>query len=207
MQTLRKASMLVVEDLFSEPSEKNIEKSKKVVGSFVYLLMKDPTAYLELANLSSHDPYTLQHSMGVAINSIILARKLGIRDEGELNEIGMGGLLHDIGKVKVDTAIINKEGPLNDEEWVQMRKHSGYGYDLIRDNSNLTERTKKSVLEHHENKDGSGYPFGTPWDSIELFSKVVGISDIYNALTTNRSYSKARSPFEGFRADEIQTRK
>ncbi len=198
MNTLRQAAIAVVEDLFQNPSPENISKSKRVVGSFVYLLMREPEAYLFLARLSSHDPYTLQHSVGAAVNSIILARKLGVKDEKELEEVGMGGLLHDVGKVKVKKEIINKEGPLDEFEWEEMRQHSSMGYDIIKGNRDLSDRTKLAVLEHHEDKSQGGYPNQIPWGDVAFFSKIVCISDIFNALTTNRSYSKAKPPFEAF---------
>jgi len=198
IKKLRNEAILVTEDLFNNPSPKNINKSRKVVGSFVHLLMKDPTAYLDLTTLSSHDPYTLQHSVGCAVNSLILGRKIRITDEKDLIDLGMGGLLHDIGKIKVRIEIINKDGPLDELEWEEMREHSVLGYEMIKGYDQLDERTKRAVLEHHEDKSGSGYPYGMPWSEIHLFSKIVGISDIFNALTTNRSYSKARNPFEAF---------
>ena len=198
MLALRSTALLVVEDLFDHPTTENIQRSVKVVGSFVHVLMKDPNAYLYLAKLSSHDPYTLQHSVGAAVNSIILGRKMGLRDERELEEVGLGGLLHDVGKVKVKKEIINKEGPLDEIEWEEMRQHSQEGYAIVKDHANLTERTKRAVLEHHEDKTGTGYPRGLKEGEIDLFAKIVCISDIFNALTTNRSYSKARTPFEAF---------
>jgi putative nucleotidyltransferase with HDIG domain len=198
MEALRRTALLVVEDLFENPSPENVQRSSKIVGSFVYVLMKDPKAYFLLSNLSSHDPYTLQHSVGTAVNSIILGRKLGISDEQELHELGLGGLLHDIGKVKVKKEIINKNGPLDELEWEEMRQHSSEGFNLVRDNSQLTDRTKRAILEHHEDRDGTGYPDKKVFSDVHVFSKIVAISDIFNALTTNRSYSKARTPFEAF---------
>lgn len=198
MESLRRSAMLVVEDLFENPSPENISKSVKVVGSFVHVLMKDPKAYLFLAKLSSHDPYTLQHSVGTAVNSIILARKIGITDEQQLLEIGLAGLLHDVGKVKVKKEIINKNGPLDELEWEEMRQHSLAGYEIVKDNPELTERTKRAILEHHEDKHGTGYPLALKSDEVDLYSKIVCICDVFNALTTNRSYSKARTPFDAF---------
>ncbi len=198
MQILRKSAILVVEDLFSNPSPANIERSTKVVSSFVYVMMKDPKAYLHLAKLSSHDPYPLQHSGGTAGNSIILARKIGIDNEKELQEVGMAGLLHDIGKVKVRKEIINKDGPLDETEWKEMREHSQAGYDIVKDNPTISERTKRAILEHHEDKNGTGYPQGLKHSELDIFSKIVCLADVFNALTTNRSYSKARSPFDAF---------
>lgn len=196
--SLRTAAINVVEDLFSNPSPENIKKSQRAVGSFVYILMRDPSAFLYLSNLRSHDPYTLQHSVGTSVNCIILARKMGINDEQSLQEVGLAGLLHDIGKTKVSVDIINKEGPLDDKEWAEMKRHSEEGYNIIKDIPEITERTKLAVLDHHEDKNGEGYPKGKQWAEVDLFARIVAISDVFNALTTNRSYSNAREPFDAF---------
>ncbi|MCM2278272.1 MAG: HD domain-containing protein [Oligoflexia bacterium] len=198
MDTLRRSALLVVEDLFTDPSPENIDKSVKVVSSFVHVLMKDPKAYLFLAKLSSHDPYTLQHSVGTAVNCIILGRKMGLQDDATLMELGLAGLLHDVGKTKVRKEIINKNGPLDENEWEEMRQHSLEGYEIVKNHPAITERTKRAILEHHEDKTGTGYPLALREEEIHLFSKIVCICDIFNALTTNRSYSKARSPFDAF---------
>jgi putative nucleotidyltransferase with HDIG domain len=198
METLRKTAMLVVEDLFKNPSPENVEKSRKVVSSFVYVLMKEPKAYLLLAKLSSHDPYTLQHSVGTAVNAIILARKIGIDDEVSLNEVGLAGLLHDIGKVGIKKEIINKQGPLNEYEWEEMRHHPQIGYDLVKDNPDVPEATKRAILEHHEEPGGTGYPNRLKSDRISKYAQIVCIADVFNALTTDRSYSNARTPYDAF---------
>jgi putative nucleotidyltransferase with HDIG domain len=198
METLRKAAILVVEDLFEKPSPENIQKSTKMVGSFVYVIMKDPKAYSLLAKLSSHDPYTLQHSVGTAVHCIILGKKVGITSEQELTELGMAGLLHDIGKTKVKKEIINKNGPLDELEWEEMRSHATEGYDIIKNQPGLSERTKRAVLEHHEDKNGTGYPLGKRITEIDIFSRIVCLCDVFNALTTDRTYSKARTPYDAF---------
>ena len=198
METLRRSAILVTEDLFAHPTPENINKSVKMVGSFVYVIMKDPKAYSFLSKLSSHDPYTLQHSVGTSVHCIILGRKVGILNEGELTELGMAGLLHDIGKTKVKKEIINKNGPLDELEWEEMRAHSTEGYDLVKDNQALSDRTKRAILEHHEDKNGTGYPGGKKIADVDIFSRIVCLCDIFNALTTDRSYSKARSPYEAF---------
>jgi putative nucleotidyltransferase with HDIG domain len=198
METLRKAAILTVEDLFNDPSPENIKKSTKMVGSFVYVIMKDPKAYQLLAKLSSHDPYTLQHSVGTAVHCIIVGRKLGMTDEQELTELGMAGLLHDIGKTRVKKEIINKNGPLDELEWEEMRGHASAGYELLRNMPGLSERTKHAVYEHHEDKNGTGYPNGKRMDQVDIFSRIVGLCDMFNALTTDRTYSKARTPYDAF---------
>jgi HD-GYP domain-containing protein (c-di-GMP phosphodiesterase class II) len=195
---MRRSALMVCEDLFENPSKENITRSTKVVGSFVYLLMKEPQSYLLLSKLSSHDPYTLQHSVGAAVGSIILGRKIGMSNEKELLDLGLAGLLHDIGKVKVKKEIINKNGPLDEIEWEEMRQHSNEGYLLLKDHPEISERTKRAVLEHHEDKSGTGYPRGIKSAETDIFSRIVCITDIFNALTTDRTYSKARTPFDAF---------
>ncbi|MGE4233128.1 MAG: HD-GYP domain-containing protein [Bacteriovoracia bacterium] len=199
VELLRGSAIQTMSDIFENPSQENIQRGVKVVSNFVYILMKDPKAYDLLLGLSSHDPYTLQHSVGVATNSIILAKKIGIDDEASLIEVGVGGLLHDIGKTKVPTEIINKKGPLDEKEWTIMKKHALFGYEMIKDNTNIGTRAKLAVLQHHEDSNGTGYPLGLKGDQVDLFAKIVCLADIYNALTTNRSYSTAKPPFEAFR--------
>jgi putative nucleotidyltransferase with HDIG domain len=160
--------------------------------------MKDPKSYLHLSKLSDHDPYTLRHSVGTAVNSIILAKKLGVLDEKELVDVGMAGLLHDIGKVKVSKDIINKNGPLDELEWEEMRNHAEAGWEIVKDDPSLSERTKRAVREHHEDRNGTGYPQGLKQSETDLFSRIVCICDVFNALTTDRTYSKARTPFDAF---------
>lgn len=198
MEILRRSAVTVVEDLFQNPTPENINRSTKVVRSFVYVMMKDPKAYLLLIKLSSHDPYTLQHSVGTAVNGIILGKKLGITQEQDLCDLGLAGLLHDIGKVRISKDIINKPGPLSEEEWKIMRRHSEYGYEILKDNAQIAERTKRAVLEHHEDKSGTGYPKGLKSHQMDLYSKIVALADIFNALTTDRPYCKARSAFDAF---------
>ncbi|MBL7715712.1 MAG: HD-GYP domain-containing protein [Bdellovibrionales bacterium] len=197
-ELLRATAIHVTEDLFKDPSPANIERSQRVVGSFVYAMMKDPKMYHFLSQLSSHDPYTLQHSVGTSVICIILARKLGITDSQDLSDVGQAGLLHDIGKIKINKDIINKNAPLDEFEWDEMRQHAEEGFKILEDNPQVSERAKRAVLQHHENHQGTGYPKGLKGDQIDLFAKIVCICDIYNALTTDRTYSKAKTPFEAF---------
>lgn len=196
---LRGNAIGVMQDIFASPTPENIDKGVKTVTGFVHVLFKDPRAYGMLLSLSSHDHYTFQHSVGVATNAIILASKFGIRDEKALIELGVGALLHDIGKTKVDPAIINKKGPLDETEWAQMKQHSRFGYEILKDNPNVGTRAKLAVLQHHEEPAGTGYPIGLKGADIDLYAKIVTLADIYNALTTDRSYSTAKPPFDAFK--------
>lgn len=195
----RSAAVRITEELFQDPSPENIRKGMKVVSGFVNVLVRDPKAFYHLIRLSSHDPYTYQHSVGVGLNAIALGKRLKIVDEADLADLGIAGLLHDIGKTRVKPEIINKPGPLDKSEWEEMRQHTAWGYELLKDNRDVSQRAKLAVLHHHEENAGGGYPHGLTDNQISIFAKIVSIADIFNALTTDRTYSKAKTPFEAFK--------
>jgi HD-GYP domain-containing protein (c-di-GMP phosphodiesterase class II) len=196
---MRSAAVRIAEDLFTSPSPENIRKGMKAVSGFVNLLVRDPKSFYYLIQLSSHDHYTYQHSVGVSLNAIALAKKIRLDTEKDMMDLGIAGLLHDIGKTKVKPEIINKPGPLTKEEWEEMRNHSQWGYDIVKDNPEISLRSKLAMLHHHEDNLGTGYPKGLTEGQISQFAKIITIADIFNALTTDRTYSKAKTPFEAFR--------
>jgi putative nucleotidyltransferase with HDIG domain len=200
---MRSGAVRITEELFQDPSPENIRKGMKVVSGFVNVLVRDPKAFYHLIRLSSHDPYTYQHSVGVGLNAIALGKRLKLASEADLVDLGIAGLLHDIGKTKVKPEIINKPGPLDKGEWDEMRQHAGWGYEILKDNRDVSQRAKLAVLHHHEENAGGGYPHGLTDNQISIFAKIVAIADIFNALTTDRTYSKAKNPFEAFKL--IQT--
>ncbi len=196
---MRSAAVRLTEELFQDPSPENIRKGMKAVSGFVNLLVRDPKAFYHLVKLSSHDPYTYQHSVGVGLNAIALGKRMRLPSEQDLVDLGISGLLHDIGKTRVSPGIINKPGPLDKTEWESMKQHSTWGYEIIKDNRDVSQRSKLGVLHHHEEGGGTGYPHGLVDNQISVFAKIITIADIFNALTTDRTYSKAKSPFEAFR--------
>lgn len=200
---MRSAAVRLTEELFQDPSPENIRKGMKAVSGFVNVLVRDPKAFYHLIRLSSHDHYTYQHSVGVGLNAIALGKRLKLASEQDLVDLGIAGLLHDIGKTRVRPEVINKPGPLDKEEWDEMRNHATWGYELLKDNRDVSQRAKLAVLHHHEENSGGGYPHGLTDNQISVFAKIVTIADIFNALTTDRTYSKAKTPFEAFKL--IQT--
>lgn len=196
---LRSHAISITEDIFRDPSPQTIRKGMKVVSNFVNVLIRDPSAFYYLINLSSHDPYTFQHSVGVGLNSIALSKKLGFTSESDLMDAGIAGLLHDIGKTRVDPAIINKPGKLDEKEWAVMVQHSVWSHELVKDNPDINDRVRLAMRHHHEDMDGNGYPDKLPGSQISSLAKIVAVADIFNALTTDRTYSKAKSPFEALK--------
>jgi HD-GYP domain-containing protein (c-di-GMP phosphodiesterase class II) len=114
----------------------------------------------------------------------------------QMIDLGVGAMLHDIGKTQIPMEILMKPGKLTDEEYALMKEHSLQGYQMLKDIPDIPLLSAHCALQHHERLDGSGYPRGLKGDEIHLYGKIVGIADVYDALTTNRVYRKAFLPHE-----------
>ncbi|MCT4542073.1 MAG: HD-GYP domain-containing protein [Vallitalea sp.] len=147
-----------------------------------------------LNHLKSLDEYTYSHSLNVSMLCNIFGQWLHL-DKKEIDNLTIAGLLHDIGKLSIDVDIINKPGKLTDEEFAIIKKHPEIGYNLVK-NLNIPEEIKLGILMHHEKIDGSGYPFHLKDTQIHDFAKIISIVDIYDAMTSVRSYHKKTSPFK-----------
>ena len=144
-----------------------------------------------VAVLDYRDTETQWHSRRVSRFTKRLAEVLGIDDERELRTIEMGSLLHDIGKIGVRDAVLLKPGPLDQEEWVEMREHPRLGWALLQRIEFLREASE-IVLQHQERYDGSGYPAGLKEDSIVLGARLFAVADTYDAITSDRPYRRAQ---------------
>ena len=148
-----------------------------------------------LLNVQGIDTSTYAHSVNVAIISRVFGGWLGITDPTELDVLTMAGLYHDIGKSLIPNEILEKPGPLTDEEFTRMTEHPMLGYYIL-GNAGLDKRIKLACLQHHERGDGSGYPYGSTKEFIEDYSMIVAIADVYDAMTADRCYRAGICPFE-----------
>lgn len=164
--------------------------------------VSDVINYLHLVR--PMDDYTYSHSLNVSLMSIIIARWLNLSD-AEIDEIATAGLLHDIGKTKIPEKLLLKPGKLTEAEFEELKKHTVLGYMMMENVKDATLNMKYTVLMHHEKIDGSGYPLGAVDEEIPLFPKIVAIADIYDAMTSNRSYRNRMCPFEVIKNFEMQT--
>lgn len=146
-----------------------------------------------LHNMQAHDDAIYEHSTNVAIISATIGRWLGLPEE-DIYNLTISGLLHDLGKMMIPTELLNKPDVLNGEEFEVIKTHPMQGYTLIKELP-LNTRIKEACLLHHERCDGSGYPFGLKGDKISPYAKIVAIADVYDAMTSPRSYRPAYCPF------------
>jgi len=194
---VRKMSMHMMSDLMEHPTASNIREAKQTISQVVDLIIQDDSTTRHLVQITSHDFKTYAHSVTVGLLGVSLSKVLFSRSNGhDLHELGAGFFLHDIGKVCVDTAIINKPGRLTDEEMRIMRKHPAYGGDVLRETGQLTGECAQIVLQHHERDDGTGYPLKLKGEEIHLYAKICSIADVFEALTAERPYKKKMGPFE-----------
>jgi putative nucleotidyltransferase with HDIG domain len=158
-------------------------------------VVMDTLTSLALA-VDSKDQFTQGHSQKVSGYAVLIAETIGLNGP-EIEEIRLGGLLHDVGKVGISESILSKNGPLNPEEWETMKRHVEYGAKLL-EPLRGTERIREMVAHHHEFFDGSGYPKGLAGSQIPLGARIVAIADAYDTITSERTYKKARTPDEAF---------
>ncbi|WP_077369490.1 HD-GYP domain-containing protein [Anaerosalibacter sp. Marseille-P3206] len=173
----------------------NINTVKNVTSSLYNEVMDSHSAVRYISRLKDYNEYTYYHSMNVGIYATLLGKWMGL-EKDDLKELTMAGVLHDIGKAKIPNEILDKRGKLTREECAIVKEHPFYGYLMIRDDENIGENVKKTVLMHHEKENGTGYPQGLKGDKINTYAKIVAVADFYDALTSNRPYRNKVSPFE-----------
>ncbi len=169
-----------------------------VVKGCIESMLRNPNALIWLTQIKHKDDYTAEHCLRVAILAIALGRELNLL-EGELETLGVCGMLHDVGKVKIPNDVLNKEGALTKQEFDLIKTHSAHGRKLLMAHSNVPHIAIDVAYSHHERITGGGYPRGISGEKIPYFAKLVSIVDAYDAITSDRVYSKGRSTLEALR--------
>ena len=172
----------------------NLAGMLDLVDEIAGSIRREPTALLSVARLKNHDDYTWLHSMAVCGLMITLAQQLGL-DDKQVRRVGMGGLLHDVGKAAIPLEILNKPDKLSDEEFEVMRQHPVTGAQMLIE-ANADADLIDIALHHHEKIDGSGYPHRLKGEEISLYSRIAAVCDVYDALTSTRVYRKGWTPAE-----------
>lgn len=192
----------VMKNLFeaSADPETFVSTAKLVSDSLAHLIISEPDSVFLLSRLRAYDYATYSHSLNVCVLGVGLYRRLNPYTSDEtVKDLTRGMLLHDIGKCDVPSELTNKRGPLSLEEWGIMQNHTVKGYERLAIDKQLSEDARTVALLHHEAMDGSGYPFGRTGDAIPYTSRICKVVDVYDALTSRRSYKDALPPYETLR--------
>ena len=176
----------------------NAAGAKQVVGQMTESIVRNPDAIVCFSQLKNKDEYTALHSLRVCILALVFGRHLGLPKEG-MNILGMGALLHDVGKMRVDTSILNKPGKLSDAEFEEIKSHVPKGVEILEATSGIPKAAIDVARFHHERFDGTGYSGGRTGGEISLFGQIGGIVDCYDAITSDRSYHTGMSSHEALR--------
>jgi HD-GYP domain-containing protein (c-di-GMP phosphodiesterase class II) len=171
-----------------------MERISEWVTQTVSHIVDDDDTFSGLLGVSSKDYQIYTHSVNTSVLGLLFGKHLSFKED-ELARIGSGMLLHDIGKLAIPLNVVNKPGHLTGDEFSAMKKHPKAGLEILEHRSSVNVLSLKIVIQHHENYDGSGYPYGIKGEDIHLFARIARIIDAYDAMTSKRSYAEAMRPF------------
>ncbi|HEY3327691.1 MAG TPA: HD-GYP domain-containing protein [Novimethylophilus sp.] len=172
-----------------------IEKVEPVVENITSSILRNAGAILSLCRVKNKDNYTFFHSVSVCALQVSFCRSIGM-DKESIRQAGVGGLLHDIGKVKIPDEILNKPGRFTEDEFRVMQCHVVESRRILTETEGISEIAIQVAAQHHERHDGSGYPEGLKGDEISQMGQMAAICDVYDAITSNRCYHKGMEPTE-----------
>ncbi|MBS1160547.1 MAG: hypothetical protein H6R15_2966 [Proteobacteria bacterium] len=170
-----------------------VDRVKPLIENTVDSMFRNQDALLPLVRLKSHDNYTFQHSVSVCALLVAFGRALQL-PRPTINEIALGGLLHDVGKARVPDAILNKPAKLSEAEYLQMQQHVALGVELLQQSAGIGATALQVVGQHHERFDGSGYPHKLAGEQIAPYGQMASIVDVYDAISSERIYHKGMPP-------------
>lgn len=170
---------------------------KKGIYSIIDELLSNRSVLANLSTIKLGDNYTFEHSVNVCALSLMIGANLDY-DTHQLRDLGMGALLHDIGKLRIPEEILQKPSQLTVEEFEEIKKHTLYGYEILNNNKNISSVSAGIALGHHERIDGSGYPYQLRGGYIHRYARIVAVADVFDALTSDRVYRKKLRTHEVF---------
>ncbi len=172
--------------------DRSLKPIYELIESILDQIISNRKLVVNLIDLKNYDDYTFQHSVNVAVLSAVIGINLGFTHRA-VTQLAIGALFHDVGKMFVPKDILQKKGKLTDEEMETMKLHSVYGFDFCK-KLNFTNEALIGVLHHHEKANGSGYPHGRVKSDIHINAQIIAIADVYDAMTSKRSYKEAMLP-------------
>jgi len=180
-----------IKKLFDDTSSKEFsDTTRRIADDLMDAITNNDALAFDIDALKVSDEYTFKHSVDVASIAMVMAKNKGYTDS-RIDDIGIAGLLHDLGKTKIPNEILLKPGKLTDSEFEEMKNHSLYGFQLLENKKDISDSVKLAVLQHHEKTNGSGYPHRACGSRISEYAKILTVADIFDALVTDRPYKKA----------------
>ncbi|HEX7714847.1 MAG TPA: HD domain-containing phosphohydrolase, partial [Bacillota bacterium] len=174
---------------FKENDRMDTAKLTALVHEIIDQILSDPRTVYNLSQIRAFDNYTFTHSVDVAVLSVLIGTTIAL-NRNDLEILGIGAMLHDIGKVFTDLRILNKPSQLNPEEYELIKLHTRMGYESLRTRTNISFLVPHMTLQHHEREDGSGYPRGLVGTRIHRFAKIIAVADVFDAMTSYRLYQE-----------------
>ena len=182
-----------IQYLYNNPeSQEFTNTASNITQNLMKAINENDAIAVDITALKTCDEYTFKHSVDVATMSMIIAKQRNM-SQTDVYNIGISGLLHDMGKSKIPLSILNKPARLNDEEFAVMKKHPLLGYEILKEKKEIPQPVAFGVLQHHEKMNGRGYPLGLKSEQITPYAKIMSVVDVYDALVTERPYKEALS--------------
>lgn len=204
---LRKEAIRTIESVFDQVQDDRyltsslvIEKDSKRFSELISQLLSEIRGNKELltiiSNVYTYDHYIFTHSLNVTLYSLAIGMEMKMRPK-ELETLGMGAILHDVGKMQIPAEILLKPGRLTESEFEEIKKHAEEGFNILRGVQTIPLVVAHCAYQHHERLDGSGYPRGIAGGKIHKYGKIIAVADVFDAVTSNRVYRQAMLPHEG----------
>lgn len=171
----------------------DFESSAESLEGVIESAIQNADTIICLSKLSKYDSYTYSHSINVAAIAVVFGESIGL-SKADLQILGVAGMMHDLGKTAIPSRIINKRGRLTRNEFEQIKKHPTYGMKILEKSRDIPPGVLQAVAEHHEKYNGTGYPKGLKKNDISVFGRILNLADVYDALTSDRSYKNAILP-------------
>ena len=192
---LSEANRIIGEVMHGARLGRQIEQEKvdHVVSEMSESVLRNKDALLSLCRIKEKDNYTFLHSVSVGVLLMSFSRTFNLKNE-DMQLLGTGGMLHDIGKTGVPDRILNKTGALTPDEFSTIQRHVVYGQNILAEMPNISQTSYEVVAQHHERYDGSGYPLKLKGADMSIYGQMASIVDVYDAITSDRCYRKGMDP-------------
>lgn len=200
VQAMRQVRRLLEAETQDLPVGRAIVKVREMaqtVNEIIDQLLNHASLVVNLVDIRSLDDYTFGHSVNVCVLSLLTGITLGY-NRAKLFHLGMGALLHDVGKVRIPREILNKPGSLTREEFNVVKQHTVYGYEMLQRLPDVSPMAARIAYQHHERHQGQGYPQGLREDEIHEFARITAVADVFDALTADRVYRRAFPVHEAY---------